>query len=70
MNDELSKVYRWLVANKLTLNLKKSNFVIFRPHQKKLAFTPIIKIFDNQANKPVALECKEFAMSFKQSRNL
>ena len=35
MNDELSNVYRWLVANKLTLNLKKSNFVIFRPHQKK-----------------------------------
>ena len=60
MNDELSNVYGWLVANKLTLNLKKSNFVIFRPHQKKLAFTPIIKIFDNQINKPVALECKEF----------
>ena len=60
MNDELSNVYRWLVANKLTLNLKKSNFVIFRPHQKKQAFTPIIKIFDNQTNKPVALECKEF----------
>ena len=60
MNDELSNLYRWLVANKLTLNLKKSNFVIFRPHQKKQAFTPIIKIFDNETNKPVALECKEF----------
>ena len=28
--------------------------------RRQLAFTPIIKIFDNQTNKPVALECKEF----------
>ena len=29
MNIELNKVYQWLISNKLTLNLKKSNFVFF-----------------------------------------
>ena len=36
VNAELSKVQEWLVANKLTLNAKKSNFVIFHPYQKRL----------------------------------
>ena len=40
VNDELANVYNWLTSNKLSLNLKKSNFVIFRPYQQKLPFTP------------------------------
>ena len=35
INIELKKVCDWLNANKLTINVKKSNFVIFRPSQKK-----------------------------------
>ena len=35
---ELQKVCDWLNANKLTINAKKFNFVIFRPSQKKLRF--------------------------------
>ena len=35
VNKELYKVYTWLTANKLSLNIKKSNFVIFRARQKK-----------------------------------
>ena len=31
VNDELSKVSDWLVANKLTLNVDKSNFLIISP---------------------------------------
>ena len=38
INIELQKVCNWLNANKLTLNTKKSNFVIFRPSQKKLGY--------------------------------
>ena len=48
------------MANKLTLNIKKTNFVIFRPAQRKLTYQPNIMIFDNDQNKNVALECKEF----------
>ena len=29
MNKELEKLNKWLCANKLTLNLKKSNFILF-----------------------------------------
>ena len=36
VNAKLSKAQEWLVANKLTLNAKKSNFVIFHSYQKKL----------------------------------
>ena len=31
VNSELSNVSDWLLANKLTLNFKKSNYVLFRP---------------------------------------
>ena len=34
VNSELLKVSDWLNANKLTLNAKKSNYVIFRPYQR------------------------------------
>ena len=35
VNSELSKVSEWLVVNKLSLNIKKSNSVILCPSQKK-----------------------------------
>ena len=34
VNNELLKVSEWLNANKLILNAKKSNYVIFRPYQR------------------------------------
>ena len=34
VNAEIFRVYNWLIANKLSLNIKKSNFVIFKPRQK------------------------------------
>lgn len=36
VNDELNHINTWLCANKLSLNIEKSNFVIFRPYQRKL----------------------------------
>ena len=59
VNQELSKLFDWLTANKLTLNINKTNFVIFRPAQRKLTYHPKIMIFDNDQKKNVALECKE-----------
>lgn len=35
VNNELINVCDWLTANKLVLNAKKSNFVIFGPRQKE-----------------------------------
>jgi len=60
INDELAKISDWLLANKLSLNLKKSNFVIFRPYQKKLPFIPRIKIFDVTTKSYTLLEMKNY----------
>ena len=35
-------------------------FVIFRPHQKKITYQPTIKLFDNNSQRLVALECKTY----------
>ena len=34
-NEELKKVSRWLVANKLSLNVSKSNMILFKPNNSK-----------------------------------
>ena len=46
----------YITANRLTLNTKKSNFIVFHPYQKQLAYQPKICMFDNEQNKYVDLE--------------
>jgi len=36
VNEELLKLYEWLNSNKLSLDVSKSNFVIFHPYQRKV----------------------------------
>ena len=60
VNLELAKVSEWLKANKLTLNIKKSNYVVFRPRQKIMPFVPQIKIFNPMSNTQTILEIKDF----------
>ena len=50
VNFELPNVYDWLTASKLSLNIKKSNFVIFPPRQKKLNYEVSLKVFDYHNN--------------------
>ena len=60
VNAELSKVQEWLVANRLTLNAKMSNFVIFHPYQKNFDRDVILKIFDIETNDFVLLDKKTY----------
>ena len=60
INIELQKLYIWLTANKLTLKTKKSNFIVFHPYQRQLAYQPKICMFDNEQNKYVDLESKVY----------
>jgi hypothetical protein len=46
INNELLNVYSWLCANKLSLNIEKSNFIIFHAIQKR-----VHEIFININNK-------------------
>ena len=59
MNLELSKVCEWLTANKLSLNIKKTNFVIFHPYQRRLNHEVTLKIYDNHTQKQFSLERKD-----------
>ena len=42
---EVHNLYNWLTSNKLSLNIKKPNYVIFRPYQKKKHSTMIPRLF-------------------------
>ena len=59
VNGELSHVYNWLTAKKLSLYIKKFNFVIFRPRQKKLNYEVNLKVFDYQTNTYISLKRKK-----------
>ena len=60
MNDELLKIVDWLTANKLSLNVKKTNYIIFHPYQKRLNYDVNIKILDSRVNKYFILQRKEY----------
>ena len=47
MNNELTNIASWLSANKLSLNIKKTHFIIFKSRGKKINQNVSIKI-DNQ----------------------
>ena len=36
VNNELKKLHSWLIVNRLSLNLDKTNFVIFHPYNKPM----------------------------------
>ena len=46
INAELKKLSLWLRINRLSLNISKTNFVIFRPY-KKLKYIITLKIDKN-----------------------
>ena len=60
VNAELNNLHDWLTTNKLTLNTKKSNLVIFRSRQKKIRYLPQISIFDSEKNRRVSWEHKSY----------
>ena len=44
VNKELDKLYLWLNVNRLSLNIEKTNFIIFHPYNKKVKQSITIKI--------------------------
>ena len=44
MNYELEKLIKWLQANRLSLNIKKTHFMFFSPPRKNLSFSNEIRI--------------------------
>ena len=48
MSCELSKISEWLKINKLSLNVAKTNYILFRPRQKPITVSDTITL-DNIA---------------------
>ena len=47
LNLELVHVNDWFAANKLSLNIKKTNYILFSSHRKKLPLTEIPLLINN-----------------------
>ena len=50
MNCELSKISEWSKVNKLSPNVAKTNYILFRPKQKPITVSDTITL-DNNAVK-------------------
>ena len=50
MNRELKKVRKWLDANRLSLNIDKTNFVVFHAPQIKLVEPVVIRFVRRRLN--------------------
>lgn len=48
VNEELTTVCDQLLANKLTLNTKKSNYKIFNPYQRRTSSAINLRVFHNE----------------------
>ena len=44
MNSELTKISLWMKSNKLSVNIKKANYVIFKPKQKSVHMSSQISL--------------------------
>ena len=44
MNEELSLLFEWLCANRLSLNVSKTEFIVFRPNRKTINQTFTLKL--------------------------
>ena len=45
INKELKKLHTWLIVNRLSLNIDKTNFVLFHPFNKPLNKIITLKIY-------------------------
>ena len=54
MNCELPKISEWLKVNKLSLNVDKTNYILFRPRQKPITVSDTTTL-DNIAVQHVEL---------------
>ena len=59
VNSESAKLQDWFTANKLTISMKKSNFVIFHQFRMKQKLQVNIKLTDYKTIKFIYLEQKD-----------
>lgn len=56
LNEQLYNIHQWLCVNKLSLNVDKSNFVIFHPPQKKVNYSISLQINNKAINQKKSIK--------------
>ena len=56
VNEELEKLHLWLNVNRLSLNIDKTNFIIFHPYNKPLKQHITIKINKKAINEKESIK--------------
>mgnify|MGYP000099686837 CR=1 FL=1 len=69
INSELEKVLHSLCANKLSLIIDKSNFVIFRPVQRKLHRQVMLSISNQILTQKTSIRCLGVYIDYNISWN-
>ena len=63
-NSELSKIADWFKANKLTLNITKTKYILFRKKQQIVDFDSLELAIDNKDIERIGLGCKNESFKF------
>ena len=63
-NTELKKAADWFSANKLTLNIKKTKYILFRPKTTKIDFTNLTLKIANESIERIGKGCKSQFFKF------
>ena len=63
-NEELSKAANWFQSNKLSLNVKKTKFMLFRPKSKNIDFSNLTLKIGNSDIDRIGAGCKETGFKF------
>ena len=57
VNNELKKLHSWLIVNRLSLNLDKTNFVTFHPYNKPMKHKITLKFNKKAIPQKSAIKC-------------
>ena len=63
-NREVNKLYNWFCANKLSLNAKKTKYVVIKPAYKRYVFTDRSVKIDGTELTRIGNDCKETSTKF------
>jgi len=63
-NEQVSKLFDWFCANRLSLNPTKTKYIIIRPHQQQCNFTGLNVAINSTILKRIGNDCEEKSVTF------
>jgi len=63
-NAQINNLFQWFCANRLSLNAKKTKYIIIRPHQKRCNLTGLQISIDSTILNRIGNDCEEKSIKF------